>query len=124
MASQTTFEYYDDLTGKPINIDDLHTIEWSWLGVDYVVDVDTTSVEKIEAGKVSVATLLDKSTRVGGRKRSTAPKRLTPATGDHTNDQGQSLDLAEVRRWAQEQGYDIAARGRIPQGIKDAYLAQ
>ena len=32
MAKKTVVEYVDDLDGLPVGIDELHTIEWSWLG--------------------------------------------------------------------------------------------
>lgn len=119
MAKRTVVQYYDDLDGSPIDIDDLHTVEWAWLGVDYVIDTGTTNLERIEAGEVSVATLLSKSTRVGGRRRSTAPKyRRSNAASAATEVDG---SVTEVRGWAREQGYDIGIRGRIPKEIMDAY---
>jgi hypothetical protein len=122
MAKKTVIEYVDDLDGKPVDVDDLHTIEWSWLGVDYVIDTSTTNLEKIEAGKVSLATLLAKSTRVGGRRRSTALKhhsiarevRGAPGAGER----------AAIRTWAREQGYDVGDRGRISEEIVSAYHDQ
>lgn len=121
MAKKTVVEYVDDLDGKPVHIDQLHTIEWSWLGVDYVIDTSATNLEKIENGRVPVSTLLSKSARVGGRRRSSAPKH-------HTNGrQGPVVGADErtsIRQWAREQGYDIGDRGRISQQITAAYREQ
>jgi hypothetical protein len=33
-------------------------VDWSWAGVDYHIDTSTTNLDKIEAGHISVATLL------------------------------------------------------------------
>lgn len=44
MAKKTVVEYYDDLTGARVDIDNLHTIEWSWLGVDYVAPPEQTEL--------------------------------------------------------------------------------
>ena len=121
MAKKTVVEYVDDLDGKPVHIDHLHTIEWSWLGVDYVIDTSATNLEKIENGRVPVSTLLSKSARVGGRRRSTAPKHHT------TGREGPAVGADErtaIRRWAREQGYDIGDRGRISQQIIAAYREQ
>jgi pyruvate/2-oxoglutarate dehydrogenase complex dihydrolipoamide acyltransferase (E2) component len=30
---------------------------------------------------------------------------------------------AAIRRWAQEQGIEVSASGRVPQGVRDQYLA-
>jgi hypothetical protein len=122
MAKKTVVEYVDDLDGKPVDIDELHTIEWSWLGVDYVIDTSTTNLEKMEAGKVSLATLLTKSTRVGGRRRSTALKHHSIARdGRSVSGTG---ERAAIRKWAREQGYDIGERGRISEEIVSAYHDQ
>jgi hypothetical protein len=120
MARRTVVQYYDDLDGTPIDLDDIHTIEWSWVGVDYVIDTCTANLEKIEAGEISLATLLAKSTRVGGRRRSTAPKHREAAVIEEPESVGPD-DTNAVRRWAREQGYDIGIRGRIPKTILDAY---
>ena len=121
MATKTVVEFYDDLTGAVVDIDDLHTFEWSWLGVDYLIDVSSTSVENIDAGNISVAALLKAPTRVGGRRRSTAPKHTNStltATGTPA-----PADTADIRRWARQHGYDLGQRGRIPHDIIDAYHA-
>lgn len=122
MAKKTVVEYVDDLNGKPVELDELHTIEWSWLGVDYVIDTSTSNLEKIEAGKVSVATLLSKSTRVGGRRRTTALKHHSIARGGTSV--SHASERAGIRVWAREQGYDIGDRGRIPEGITTAHHNQ
>ncbi|MCK0515919.1 histone-like nucleoid-structuring protein Lsr2 [Williamsia sp. DF01-3] len=89
-------------------------MRWSWLGVDYHLDTSTANLEKIEAGQVSLATVLAKSTRIGGRARSTAPKHHPRPDTPPPADGG-------VRVWARRQGYDIAERGRIPVAITRAY---
>ena len=30
-------------------------------------------------------------------------------------------EIAEIRKWAQENGYEVSSRGRIHQNIQDAY---
>ncbi|WP_033336391.1 MULTISPECIES: Lsr2 family protein [Actinomycetes] len=119
MAKKTVVQYYDDLDDSALDNDDLHTIEWTWSGVDYAIDTSTANLERIEGGAVSVATLLSRSTRVGGRRRSTAPKhrRAIGVTGAPAVDDS----VSAVRRWAREQGYDVGIRGRIPKEIEDVY---
>ncbi|MCK0517437.1 Lsr2 family protein [Williamsia sp. DF01-3] len=122
MAKKTVVEFVDDLDGKPIEIDDLNTIEWSWRGVDYVFDTSTTNLEKIENGKMAVTTLLSKSTRVGGRRRSgSAPRRAAGSNGS-VDDAG---DRPVIRAWARDHGYGgIGDRGRIAKHIVAAYYEQ
>ena len=118
MAKKTVVEFIDDLDGKPIEIDDLNTIEWSWRGVDYVLDTSTPNLEKIEEGKVPFTTVLSKSTRVSGRRRSASgARRATGASGD-------AGERAAIRTWARDLGYDVGDRGRISSEIVAAYYGQ
>ena len=77
MARKEILSFVDDLDGIELDVEDTHTIDWSWLGVDYRLDVSSENLEKIENGKVPLARLLAVSTRVGGRRQSTAPKATT-----------------------------------------------
>ncbi|WP_030167382.1 MULTISPECIES: Lsr2 family protein [Actinomycetes] len=118
MAKKTVVEFIDDLDGKPIEIDELNTIEWSWRGVDYVVDTSTANLEKIENGKVPVTTLLNKSTGVSGRRRSGTAKRSAAGSNGAAGDVG---ERAAIRAWARDRGYDVGDRGRISARIVAAY---
>ncbi|QGS25827.1 Lsr2 [Gordonia bronchialis] len=111
--------FVDDLDGHQIDSDDAHTVSWSWLGVDYELDVSTANLNKVENGKVTVAKLLDVSTRVGGRKRPTAARTASaPSTSSKSGS-----PTTEIREWAIGAGYDVAPRGRLPQNIIEAYEA-
>ncbi|MGV9825939.1 histone-like nucleoid-structuring protein Lsr2 [Gordonia sp. NPDC003429] len=123
MATIQSIAFVDDLDGKEIDPDDVHTISWSWLGVDYQLDVSSANLEKVETGKVTIAKLLEVSTRVGGRKQSTAPRankaRASIAVGKPTA----TVDSSMIREWATSQGYKVNPRGRLPKGILEAYGA-
>ena len=122
MAEKTVVEYVDDLDGKPVAVDELQTITWSWRGVDYVIDISTSNLETIEAGNVSLATLLSKSTRIGRRRRATALRDRTVRRNGSSG--GGTSERAAIREWAREQGYDIGDRGRISEEITAAYHNQ
>lgn len=71
---------------------------------------------------MSLAKLLVKSTRVGGRRRSTALKHHSIARdGRRVSGAGEG---AAIRKWARGQGYDIGDRGRISEEIVSAYHDQ
>lgn len=57
--------YVDDIDGAPVPADDVHSVVWSWRGVDYGFDTSAANLERISAGDVSVATLLKVSVRTG-----------------------------------------------------------
>ena len=45
VATIQSIAFVDDLDGKEIDPDDVHTISWSWLGVDYQLDVSSSNLE-------------------------------------------------------------------------------
>lgn len=102
MVEKLITEYFDDLDGQLLDFDDLHTLTWSWLGVDYQFDTSTANLAKIDNGHVSVATLLTASTRM------TDVHLSAPAN-------------AAIRSWAREHGHPIGHRGRISAEIVSAY---
>ncbi|MBA4026432.1 MAG: Lsr2 family protein [Gordonia sp.] len=121
MATVTRFEFTDDIDGKALDVEDLTIVTWSWLGVDYEFETSAANLDRIENGRVPVSTLLAKSRRVGGRKR--APTRARAKTAPVANS-GATADTTTIRAWAQQNGYEVADRGRIPATIIDAYTTE
>jgi hypothetical protein len=112
MAKVQTITYVDDLDGK--EIDNPKTVTWTWLGVDYQLDVSEDNLEKIETGNVKVSKLLEVSSRVGGRKtRAGRTTSVSVGTNRET--------LKAIREWARNEGYDISSRGRISANIIEAF---
>lgn len=114
----TRFEYVDDIDGKPLDIDELNTVQWSWLGVEYEFETSTTNLDRIENGRLPVSTLLAKSRRVGGRKR-TPGKNPSPKKAA-----GAPSDTKAIRAWAQQNGYAVSDRGRIPAEVIEDFNNQ
>lgn len=124
MARKEILSFVDDLDSTELDVDDTHSVDWSWLGVEYRLDVSSENLDKIENGKVPLARLLAVSTRVGGRRHSTAPKATTGGSQRPSRSRtGSTTDAGAVREWAARNGYDIAPRGRIPRAVLEAYDA-
>lgn len=111
MATKIAIEYFDDLDGHSIDPQNAVSIEWSWQGTDYEFDTTTAHLDKIENGRVPMATVLSKSRRTGQHTR-----RTTPAASG----QGE-VSRREIRAWARAHGYQVGDRGRIATDIVDAY---
>lgn len=118
MATVTRFEFVDDIDGKALNNDDIVTVQWSWLGVEYEFDTSTTNFDRIENGRIPVSTLLAKSHRTGGRKRSPKSNPAAPAAASAGS------DTKTIRAWAQQNGYAVSNRGRIPTEVIEAFANQ
>ncbi len=121
MATIRSVAFVDDLDGREIDLDDVHTVLWSWLGVEYQLDISSTNLDKVENGRVTVAKLLEASTRIGGRKHSTAPRVTTRKSSGSSAKS--SASTSDIREWALEEGYEGGPRGRLPQDVVDAYAA-
>ncbi len=123
MATIRSVAFVDDLDGREIELDDVHTVLWSWLGVDYQLDISSANLDKVENGRVTVAKLLEASTRIGGRKQSTAPRVTTKKSSGSSAKSAASASTSDIREWALEEGYEVGPRGRLPRDVVEAYEA-
>jgi hypothetical protein len=57
--------------------------------------------------------------QAAARSRGRAPAAASDARGSRSN----KAELAAMRHWAREQGYQVSERGRISKEIRDAYAA-
>jgi Lsr2 len=99
----TRTDLTDDLDGGPASA----TIEFGYEGSTYEIDLnDANAVAFADAMAIYVG-----HARKVHRSRRRNPQR----DGQH--------DLAAVRSWAAENGYTVAARGRVPAEVLAAYAA-
>lgn len=119
MAREQIIQYIvtDDFDGKQIDDGLAHTVEFSFEGKDYRLDLRPENYDKIKADfeKWLAAAAEVKPTR-GSRSGGTGTRRSTGS--------GRSKEeLANIRAWAKENGHEVSDRGRIAQDIQDAYDA-
>ncbi|GAA2416772.1 histone-like nucleoid-structuring protein Lsr2 [Mycolicibacterium llatzerense] len=132
MAERIVVQLVDDINGTEITDDTGERINFSVRGVDYQIDLSAANVAKFEK---ALAPYLDAATRVGGRRTRT-PKVAEPssrsAKGGASRGRGKKAagkgltskdELTAIREWAQQNGYDVASRGRIKADIVEAYHA-
>lgn len=105
MARETVQIYFDDLTGEPVEADEVQTIKFAWEGKALRLDLNQENAEVLEE---VMKPYLDAATLVTSSeiKKSPKPKRT---------------DLNEVRSWARENGMEVSDRGRVPIKVLDAY---
>lgn len=120
MARQVVVEHVDDIDGSPIVEGKGETITFSVNGIDYEIDLSAKNAKEFHK---KLDYYIDHATRVGGRKYRSAG---TLTSGDEVKRKPTRRDrdhVRAVREWAQDQGYDIGVRGRIPTEIAEAYNA-
>lgn len=112
MASKTLVLLEDDIDGSEAS----RTINFAWEGQALEIDLNeknATAFEKAVKKYVDHARKATAAVRTGrGRATSNSRGGRTSADKSHTQD---------VRRWANENGFQVQARGRIPAEVQEAY---
>jgi len=108
MAQQVLVQLVDDLDGTTST--DVSTVLFSLDGVTYEIDLSDENAERLRGG---LAEYVDAARRTGGRV-----KRGGKAG---TNGSGAANDAGLVRKWANENGFGLSGRGRIPSHVVEAY---
>ena len=104
MVRKITVLLLDDIDGKAAD----ETVSFGLDGVSYQIELSAKHAQKLRA------TL---QPWIGAARRTGEPHRIRHRS---LFDRRQS---AAIRRWAGRNGFDVAARGRIPSEVIDAYRA-
>ncbi len=120
MARRTIVQLTDDIDGSAAD----QTVEFGYRGRSYTLDLNDKNASELDdvmapyiaaaekAGAVQSRAASRSSRSGGGRQRSSGGGGAT--TGP---------DPKDVRRWAESNGVQVSARGRIPAGILEQYSA-
>lgn len=115
MAQRTQIIFTDDLDGSAAS----ETIAFGLDGAEYEIDLSAEHADELRqalAPYQSAARQVSRRSRAGGR-------RGPIQTPNSTKRRGVAADPKAVRSWAQAQGLDVPARGRIPRHILTAFEA-
>ena len=108
MAQKVQVVLVDDIDGG----DAEESVSFALDGASYEIDL---SAENAEALREALAPWVGHARRVSGRGRARA--------GSGRKAAAKRADLADVRAWARETGYEVSDRGRISSDVMDAYEA-
>jgi hypothetical protein len=107
MAQIVTTVILDDLDGSA----DARPVHFGLDNISYEIDLSDTNLQGFDE---ALHPWVQHARRVPTSGRTV--RTSTPGAS-------QDLDLADVRRWAHESGYEISTRGRVPAAILEAYRA-
>ncbi|HEX3826711.1 MAG TPA: Lsr2 family protein [Sporichthyaceae bacterium] len=105
MASRTVTVFEDDLGGGKA----VETVGFGLDGVSYEIDLSQKNAAKLRSTLQRYTTA---GRRLGGR--STRARATTPARVD-------GEQMAAIRAWARDNGWQVSDRGRIPAAIMETY---
>ena len=102
MAQRVQIILEDDFDGGEAD----ETVAFGLDGSDYEIDLSTQNAAKL---RDALAPWVASARKTGGR-RSRRSARQASGPGS-----------AEIRAWAQENGMQVSARGRVPAEVREAY---
>jgi nucleoid-associated protein Lsr2 len=109
MAQKVLVQLVDDLDGT--TSETVSTVQFGLDGVQYEIDLTDSNADHLRG---LFADYVNSGRRTGGRvRRGTGAGR----NGSANNDAGR------IREWAQANGIELAARGRIPAHVAESYRA-
>jgi hypothetical protein len=104
------FLYRDDLDGSTESV---RTVTYTIEGQDYEIDLSEGNIQRFhEALQPFVAKSRKGQRQAASTRRGGDGRRRSGSTRD---------DIAQIRAWAEANGHQVSARGRIKKEIIDAY---
>lgn len=104
---KTVVTKIDDLTEKPYEKGE--TITFGFEGKTYEIDLNALNARNFRR---SMGKYMDRARKV----RQSSRRHRVEVKHAHS-------EVAHVRQWAQENGVEVASRGRIPESVWEAYRA-
>lgn len=108
MAQKVLVQLIDDLDGEAS--DDVTTVQFGLDGVTYEIDLSESNADRL---RDLLADYVTAARRTGGRVR----RGIRPGQGGSAANN----DAGAIREWAQANGIELAARGRIPSHVAESY---
>ncbi|GAA1248386.1 Lsr2 family protein [Microbacterium phyllosphaerae] len=102
----------DDIDGTVLEVGEGETVHFSLNGASYEIDLNTAHAEEL---RKAFEPYISAGRRAGssGAVRSAAPRKRP----------GRNPEVAAIRAWANDNGYTLSERGRIPAPVVEAYNA-
>lgn len=113
MAQKVSIQLVSDLTGEEIADGKGETVTFALDGTTHEIDLTNKEADKFRG---LFQDYIAAGRKVGGKRSG----RKASGSGSGRSKE----ELAEVRAWAQQNGYDVSERGRIKQEVLDAYDAR
>lgn len=102
MAQRVQIILEDDFDGGEAD----ETVAFGLDGSDYEIDLSSANASKL---RDALAPWVAAARKTGGRR---VRRSVRQAAGPGS---------AEIRAWAQENGYQVSSRGRVPAEVREAY---
>jgi len=114
MAKKVFIEIFDDTDGSQAD----QTVPFGLDGVSYEIDLSTPNANTL---RTALAPYVSAARRTGGRRIRVAVGQSTDCNTEEPQAATEYAATHAIRSWAQDNGYKVADRGRIPASLVEAY---
>lgn len=112
MAKKQITQLIDDLDGGILEGGDGVSLRFALEGRSYEIDLSDANAAKLRDALAPF---------IAAARPTSSTSSLTRSRATRAN--GRSVDLAAIREWANQNGYTVSSRGRVPQSVIEAYEA-
>ncbi|MBO0980019.1 Lsr2 family protein [Microbacterium sp. SD291] len=112
MARRIVHQLVDDIDGSVLEVGEGETVHFSLNGASYEIDLNASHAEEL---RKAFEPYISAGRRAG---TSNAPRVASPRKRP-----GRNPEVAAIRAWANDNGYSLSERGRIPAPVVEAYNA-
>jgi hypothetical protein len=115
MAQKYIVQLVDDLTQQPIEDGAGESVRFALDGVSYTIDLTREHADDLRNAL---------SQYVNAARKADVAVKAKSSTGSSSRGGAKSGgDLKAVREWANQNGFHVSSRGRIPSNVQEAYNA-
>jgi hypothetical protein len=115
MARRIVHQLVDDIDGNVLEIGEGETVHFSLNGAAYEIDLSAEHAEELRAA-------LEPYISAGRRTGSSTSAARSSSTSSRKRP-ARNPEVAAIRAWANDNGYTLSERGRIPAPVVEAYNA-
>lgn len=112
MARRIVHQLVDDIDGTVLEVGEGETVHFSLNGTSYEIDLNAEHAAEL---RKAFEPYISAGRRAGS---SSAPRSSAPRKRP-----GRNPEVAAIRAWANDNGYTLSERGRIPAPVLEAYHA-
>lgn len=112
MARRIVHQLVDDIDGSVLEIGEGETVHFSLNGTAWEIDLNSEHAAELRAALEPYISAGRRAGSASSPRNSSGSARKRPA---------RNPEVAAIRAWANDNGYSLSERGRIPAPVVEAY---
>lgn len=112
MARRIVHQLVDDIDGSVLEIGEGETVHFSLNGTAWEIDLNSAHADELRAALEPYIAAGRRAGSGSSPRSSSSSPRKRPA---------RNPEVAAIRAWANDNGYSLSERGRIPAPVVEAY---